>query len=174
MRGTSMERPGSGILWVCVVLACLSGCAAPAASHSNAETQGGEEVREEAPQCRAVDATLEGERYERGGAPPSEAESSRTDSPSTPSSTAAPSPEPTREIDEPDLAALYAAQDADVETLGAALDASNCATAAQLGSEICRLAERVCSLDECDPRCEEARGRCTRALDRIHARCGSR
>lgn len=162
------------LVTVGLLLAGTSGCAGPAAGPPNAETHGGEAAREEAPrQCHARTATLERDVDASGAEVTAEAESTREDAPSMPSSTAAPSPEPQRAHDPLDVASLYAAQDANVDTLGAALEAADCAAAARLGGEICRLAERVCSLDECGPRCEEARGRCTRALERIHARCGT-
>lgn len=160
-----------GALGFAIALSTIAGCAAPAASTRTTATQGGEAAPVDSVfECRVDRVTAEEQVLDES----SESELDATQSPASPSATndATLSPAPETRAEQPDLGGFYATQSAGLGALGCALDASDCASARQLGDEICRLAERVCDVDERDPRCDEARNRCVRARARIDAGCG--
>ncbi|MCB9627622.1 MAG: hypothetical protein H6725_09650 [Sandaracinaceae bacterium] len=70
-----------------------------------------------------------------------------------------------------DVPELFQSQGANLGALACALDAADCESAAHLGEQICRLAARICDLEDADPRCPEARSRCERANARIRSSC---
>ena len=67
--------------------------------------------------------------------------------------------------------ALFQSQSANLGALACALDAGDCESAGRLGEQICRLAARICDLDDTDARCAEARGRCSLATARVRLSC---
>lgn len=174
MSRTAIVRTGArhGALVFAVALSTITGCAGPAASTSTTATQGGEAAPVDPVfECRVDRVAVEEQALDQSV----EVELDAARSPASPSATSAAAPSPAAETDtgSSDLSGSYAAQSAELGALGCALDASDCASARQLGDEICRLAERVCAVDERDPRCDEARSRCVRARARIEAGCSS-
>lgn len=173
------SRPARGLraiaLAASAALACITGCASSAGQSTTTEPRGGEAApMDDVFECRMEDGMQEERAREDSGGSPLETELDSAAAPAAPSvaSDSAPSSQAEQRAEPLDVAHWYSVQGAGLGALGCALDATDCVTAAQLGDEICRLAERVCDMDDDDPRCEEARNRCARARARIAQRCG--